>query len=98
MPAGSGNNRQSLVDGRDAVIQPLRIYYGPEGDSTAVLSESKVRENTVTVPLGDVFPALINALESGRTWPQDFADDEITIPADLYEVLLGYQHYRRPSA
>lgn len=80
------------------MIQPLRIYYGPEGDSTAVLNDADVRENTVTVPLGDVFPALIEALESGRTWPHDFADDEVTIPADLYEVLLAYRHYRRPSA
>jgi hypothetical protein len=28
----------------------------------------------------------------------DFADDEITVSMDLYEVLLAYQHYRRPSA
>ena len=28
----------------------------------------------------------------------DFTDDEITISADLYEVLLAYQYYRRPSA
>ena len=28
----------------------------------------------------------------------DFTDDEITISSDLYEVILAYQHYRRPSA
>jgi len=80
------------------MIQPLRIYYGPEGESTAVLSQQKTCGDTVTVPLGDVFPALIDALESGRTWPHDFADDEVTISSDLYEVLLAYRHYRRPSA
>ena len=25
-------------------------------------------------------------------------DDDITISTDLYEVLLAYQHFRRPSA
>ena len=80
------------------MIKPLRIYYGPEGDSTAVLNQQRAKQETVSVPLGDVFPALMDALESGRTWPQDFADDEVTISLDLYEVLLAYQHYRRPSA
>jgi hypothetical protein len=28
----------------------------------------------------------------------DFRDDEITISSDLYEVILAYQHFRRPSA
>ena len=80
------------------MIQPLRIYYGPEGESAAVLNQQETQRDAVTVPLGDVFPALTDALESGRTWPHDFADDEITISTDLYEVLLAYQHYRRPSA
>ena len=79
------------------MIQPLRIYYGPEDDTT-VLNGTKPRQDTVTVPLGDVFPALMDALEAGRTWPQDFSDDEVTITSDLYEVLLAYRHYRRPSA
>jgi len=80
------------------MIQPLRIYCGPQGPDSAVLNDPKLPPSTVTVPLGDVFPALSDALESGRTWPQDFADDEITISSDLYEVLLTYHHYRRPSA
>jgi hypothetical protein len=33
-----------------------------------------------------------------RTWLRDFEDDQITISTDLYEVILAYQHYRRPSA
>ena len=35
---------------------------------------------------------------SKRTWLKDFEDDEITISRDLYEVILAYQHYQRPSA
>ena len=29
---------------------------------------------------------------------RDFANDDITISADLYEVILAYQHHLRPGA
>ena len=53
---------------------------------------------SVTLPLGDVLPLLLDAARSRRQWVDDFADDQITISSDLYEVLLAYQHFRRPSA
>lgn len=78
--------------------QRLRIYYGPESESATVLEDTQFRRDTVTIPLGEAFPALLDAVENSRSWPMDFEDDEITISTDLYEVLLAYQHYRRPSA
>ena len=77
----------------------LRIYYGPADDPATVgVAESQVRRQTVTVPLMEVMPLLVDAVQSERTWLRDFEDDEVTISMDLYEVLLAYQHYRRPSA
>jgi hypothetical protein len=76
----------------------LRVYYGPQTESTAAVTETKFARDTVTVPLGDVLRLLADAVESNRTWLRDFEDDEITISGDLYEVVLAYQHYRRPSA
>ena len=73
----------------------LRVYYGPQETTTA---EKKPSDNTVTVQLADVFPMLADAVRSERTWLRDFEDDEITISSDLYEVILAYQHFRRPSA
>ena len=55
-------------------------------------------QNTVTVSLGEVLPLLADAVASQRTWLGDFEDDEITISADLYEVLLAYQYFRNPAA
>ena len=52
----------------------------------------------MTVELGEVLPLLADAVASHRTWLSDFEDDEITISADLYEVLLAYQYYRHPAA
>jgi hypothetical protein len=75
----------------------LRVYYGPEAARAAV-AEAKVEDEKVTVPLGEVFELLADAVRSERTWLQDFKDEEITISTDLYEVILAYQYCRRPSA
>jgi hypothetical protein len=75
----------------------LRVYYGPQEENTKGTS-LETRRETVTVPLDEVVPLLADAVQSQRTWLRDFADDEVTISMDLYEVLLAYQHYRRPSA
>jgi len=81
------------------VASSLRVYYGPEelaaGSSTP--PTIPLRE-TVSLPLGEVLPLLMDAVKSRRQWVGDFFDDEITISSDLYEVLLAYQHFRRPSA
>jgi hypothetical protein len=44
-----------------------------------------------------VLQILTEAQRQDRAWLNDFLDDEITISSDLYEVLLAYQHYRRPA-
>jgi hypothetical protein len=75
----------------------LRVYYGPQ-EETANVATTNVHRETVTVPLMEVMPLLADAVQSERTWLRDFADDEVTISMDLYEVILAYQHYRRPSA
>jgi ribosomal protein S8 len=72
----------------------LRIYSGPEQLSVATAD----RKNTVTVPASEVLSTLADAIQQNRAWLDDFKDDEMTISTDLYEVILAYQHYHRPSA
>jgi len=60
--------------------------------------ETQELPHRVRVPLNEILPLLVDAVQSKRTWLRDFADDEVTISTDLYEVILAYQHYRRPSA
>ncbi len=74
----------------------LRVFFGPETQDVTTIESD--RRNRVTVELSELFPLLADAVQSERTWLRDFEDDEITISSDLYEVLLAYQHYRRPSA
>lgn len=71
----------------------LRIYRGPE-EATPATHEPR----TVSVPLEEVLPMLVEAFQSRRTWLEDFAQDEVQMSADLYEVLLAYRFFRRPSA
>ncbi|HEY1603070.1 MAG TPA: hypothetical protein VGG64_25930 [Pirellulales bacterium] len=75
----------------------LRVYHGPES-ATTTAGRSQAQEHNVQLRLGEIFPLLADAVRSERTWLRDFEDDEITISMDLYEVILAYQHCRRPSA
>ncbi len=75
----------------------LKVYYGPQTE-VAPRPARHTSAETVTISLGEVLPLLADAVRSDRTWLGDFDDDEITISTDLYEVILAYQHFRRPSA
>jgi len=77
----------------------LRVYNGPSEDGAAVtIVERNAPPRSVNVRLGEILPLLADAVKSERTWLRDFEQDEITISTDLYEVILAYQYYRRPSA
>ncbi len=45
----------------------------------------------MTVTLREISGILAEAVNSRRTWVQDFADDPIQIPNDLYDVLVAYR-------
>lgn len=78
----------------------LRIYRGPddcEPVETAAVRMSADNQS-VTAKSSQMLPLLADAILSQRTWLADFADDEITVSADLYEVLMAYQHFQRPVA
>lgn len=88
----------SLANEEDDMAAPqLRIFLGSDEDGVAI-EPARTEKQNVTVSLSEVFPLLADAVNSERTWLKDFADDEISISQDLYEVVLAYQHYRRPSA
>ena len=83
------------------MAQPkLRVFYGSESDPAPLSAADlpTLDPQTVTVPLADVFPLLAEAARSRRAWLSDFAEDQITISQDLYEVIVAYQHYRRPAS
>ncbi len=77
----------------------LRIYNGPtEETPTIPITDNRHLPRKVSVPLSEVLPLLVDAVQSERTWLRDFGEEEMIISTDLYEVILAYQYYRRPSA
>ncbi len=79
----------------------LRVYHGPEttcDGSAAAVQSPQHAQGHVTLTLGEVLPLLADAYHNRRTWLRDFDLDPVTLTSDLYEVLLAYQHFRRPSA
>lgn len=52
----------------------------------------------VEVSLAEIAPVLADAIAHQRGWLSDFANDTVSIDADLYEVLLAYQQMRRLNA
>ena len=51
----------------------------------------------ITVTLREISAVLADAVSSRRTWLQDFADDPIQIPNDLYDVLVAYRRLRKSA-
>lgn len=69
----------------------LRLFIGEDEPDTAVA------EPDVCMKLGDFTRILADAIIWDRSWIADFADDDVRVPADLYEVLCTYAQIR-PSA
>ena len=65
----------------------LRLFTGEDE------SAEQPTEN-VTVRLGDISRALMDASRWNRTWVSDFADDEIQVSSDLFEILSAYIRMR----
>ena len=75
-------------DTRDDMMRHrLRLYTGEDETSSTT-------NDNVTVKLGDISRALLDAARWNRTWISDFADDEIQVSSDLYEILSSYIRLR----
>ena len=55
------------------------------------------QETNITVKLGDILPALTDALLSHRAWVQDFEEDRIEVSKDLFEVIQAYERMRNAA-
>jgi hypothetical protein len=78
-------------------MRRLRLYTEPEVETVACAT-LPMAPRGVQVQLGEILPLLADAVASDRTWLKDFADEEISVSPDLYDVLQAYRHFRRPGA
>ncbi|MCX7389242.1 MAG: hypothetical protein DWI22_15100 [Planctomycetota bacterium] len=70
----------------------LRLFVGAETPEATVSAEPEV-----SIKLGELTRILADAIIWDRTWIGDFADDDVRISADLFEMLSSYSQMR-PSA
>jgi len=76
----------------------LGIYFGPDDSRSTALDRAKKDQQGVELPLGDLVDTLADGSRNQRIWIEDFRHEKVAISTDLYEVILAYQHYKRPSA
>ncbi|MCC6420745.1 MAG: hypothetical protein IT429_21110 [Gemmataceae bacterium] len=70
----------------------LRVY-----PSSPDASWPEAQEPTVRVSLRDLLPLVAIAQRRNYLWLDDFLEDEVSITADLYEILRAFRTCR-PSA
>lgn len=78
----------------------VRVYQETEkGRVIHSKHNSEVRGgcDQVTMRAGDLLGWLADAAAADRSWINDFADDEITISLDLFEVIQAYHRFRRSA-
>ena len=70
----------------------LRLFVGADEPESLSFPEPEV-----SIKLGELTRILADAIIWDRTWISDFAEDDIRISSDLFEVLSSYAHLR-PTA
>jgi hypothetical protein len=71
----------------------LRVY-SPSMDS----DDDEMQDPTIRIRLADLLPLLAFAKKNNYLWLQDFLDDEVSVTADLYDVLRSFSDARQTSA
>ena len=70
----------------------LRLFVGADEPESLSFPEPEV-----SMKLGELTKILADAIIWDRTWVSDFADDDVRVSSDLFEVLSSYAHLR-PTA
>lgn len=70
----------------------LRLFVGADEPDSMTFPEPDV-----SIKLGELTKILADAIIWDRTWISDFADDDVRVSSDLFEVLSSYAHLR-PTA
>lgn len=69
----------------------LRLFTGDLSGSS--IADSSVPAMTA-VRFGDILEPLADALRQHRAFLEDFADDEVQLTTDLYDVLMACRRLR----
>ena len=71
----------------------LRLYTGFEESNVQTLEEHPA-ENCVAMTFGELAQIVAHAAKTRRTWLKDFAEEDVQVSNDLYEILTAYSRLR----
>lgn len=69
-------------------MSPRLRLYSEDGTSLATAP------SMVSVRLAEIIEPLMDAMRTNRAFMRDFAEDEVQLPADLFEILIAYRRVR----
>ena len=72
----------------------LRVFPAPEELNDEDIESA---ERTIRIRLGDLLPLVALAQKLHFIWLKDFLDDEVSISADLHDVLQAFRGVRSPA-
>ena len=72
----------------------LRLFPAPEAFDT---EETDSSDLAIRIRLGDLLPLVALAQKLHFIWLKDFLDDEVSISADLHDVLQAFRGVRAPA-
>jgi hypothetical protein len=73
----------------------LRVF--PAQDEILPFEKDDSTELSVRIRLGDLLPLVAMAQKMHFIWLKDFLDDEVSISADLHDVLQAFRGVRPPA-
>jgi len=68
----------------------LRTYLGETETALPVMPQLSVR-------FAEIQALLTDAIHQDCSWLSDFADDNIQLTPDLYDVLMAYRRFRKSA-
>lgn len=68
----------------------LKVFLSEDAVETAKVP-------SITVSLREISGILAEAVNGRKAWLEDFADDPIQIPADLFDVVQAYRRLRKSA-
>lgn len=77
----------------------LKVYFGPNDrlQVNEASPQSQRNDQHIVVKLAEILDPLTDAIETDRTWLNDFREDEVTISRDLHDVLKAYKKLKRSA-
>ena len=85
------HSRLRLFDGDDQALSSAQAASPFDGSFD---DELGAKAPMVAVPFGEMLAALAEALVSDSAFLMDFAEDEVQLTPDLYDVLIAFRRMR----